>query len=112
MTLSSQPKGSLLCCEHTSNNILHGRRLVIDEQGWLHTGDIGQWLQSGTLQIIDRKKPIFKLSQGQYVQPDKMENIFKRSLYICQAFVHGDSLKVLYDQVYTIRIKYEVIVLD
>ena len=85
---------------------------MIDEQGWLHTGDIGQWLQSGTLQIIDRKKPIFKLSQGQYVQPDKMENIFKRSLYICQAFVHGDSLKVLYDQVYTIRIKYEVIVLD
>jgi len=68
-------------------------RLVIDEQGWLHTGDIGQWTDSGTLQIIDRKKPCFKLCQGQYISPDKIEKIFRRSPFIAQAFVHGDSLK-------------------
>lgn len=50
--------------------------------------------QNGTLKIIDRKKHIFKLSQGEYIAPEKIENIYVRSQYVAQVFVHGESLKV------------------
>lgn len=65
---------------------------TIDAEGWVHTGDIGQFLSNGTLKIIDRKKNIFKLSQGEYVAPDKIEGKITQSLYIAQVFVYGDSL--------------------
>ncbi|XP_066956154.1 long-chain-fatty-acid--CoA ligase 1 isoform X2 [Macrobrachium rosenbergii] len=68
-------------------------RETVDAGGWLHTGDIGQWLPTGALKIIDRKKHIFKLSQGEYIAPEKVENIYVRSPYVAQVFVHGESLK-------------------
>lgn len=52
--------------------------------------------QNGTLKIIDRRKHIFKLSQGEYIVPEKIENIYIRSQYVEQVFVHGESLKVGY----------------
>uniref|UniRef100_A0A8C7Y823 Long-chain-fatty-acid--CoA ligase n=1 Tax=Oryzias sinensis TaxID=183150 RepID=A0A8C7Y823_9TELE len=66
---------------------------TIDADGWVHTGDIGKWLPNGTLKIVDRKKHIFKLAQGEYIAPEKIENIYTRSDAVAQLFVHGDSLQ-------------------
>ncbi|XP_026185926.1 long-chain-fatty-acid--CoA ligase 1-like [Mastacembelus armatus] len=66
---------------------------TIDADGWVHTGDIGKWLLNGTLKIVDRKKHIFKLAQGEYIAPEKIEGIYMRSDAVAQVFVHGDSLQ-------------------
>ncbi|KAG9409113.1 hypothetical protein AC1031_019374 [Aphanomyces cochlioides] len=65
---------------------------AVDEDGWLRTGDIGVWTKDDRLKIVDRKKNIFKLSQGEYVAPEKIENVLVNCLYVAQPFVYGDHL--------------------
>ena len=68
-------------------------REAITEDGWLRTGDIGLWQPDGQLQIIDRKKNLLKLSQGEYVAVEKVENVLGRSSIVNQVFVHGSPLE-------------------
>ena len=65
----------------------------IDEEGWFHTGDIGQFIEGKYLKITDRKKEIFKTSGGKYIVPQAMENKFKESRFIEQMMVVGENQK-------------------
>lgn len=67
---------------------------VMDADGWLHTGDIGEMINKEFLKITDRKKEIFKTSGGKYIAPQVMENKFKESPFIDQLMVIGEGEKM------------------
>jgi long-chain acyl-CoA synthetase len=65
---------------------------TVDPEGWLHTGDIGELDERGFLRITDRKKDLFKTSNGKHVAPSSMEAIFKGVCpYASQLVVHGEG---------------------
>lgn len=52
------------------------------EDGWFHTGDIGQFLSDGSIRIVDRKKNLVKLKGGEYIALEKMEMTYGNSSYV------------------------------
>jgi len=68
-------------------------REAFDEDGWFHTGDLGHIEDGRFLMVTDRKKEIFKLSNGKFIAPQIIENIFKESPVIDQIMVIGEREK-------------------
>lgn len=66
---------------------------VIDDEGWFHTGDIGEFDEEGFLKITDRKKDLFKLSTGKYVMPQPIENQLGSEPLVDNAVVVGNDRK-------------------
>lgn len=64
---------------------------TIDEDGWLHSGDIGQLDEDGHLKIVDRKKNIIITSGGKNITPEYIENKLKSSPYIADAIIIGEA---------------------
>jgi len=114
--MSFRPRGEICFRGH---NVFQGYHKdpaktaeVLDSEGWLHTGDIGIINETGkvniqidfdeagrlidtlgSISIVDRKKNIFKLSQGEYVVPDRIEAVLVKSRLTQQVYLHGDSLQ-------------------
>ncbi|KAK4558223.1 hypothetical protein RGQ29_007832 [Quercus rubra] len=63
------------------------------KDGWFHTGDIGEMLPNGVVKIIDRKKNLIKLSQGEYVALEHLENVYVITPIVEDIWVYGNSFK-------------------
>ena len=63
------------------------------KDGWFYTGDVGHLEKNGHLYITDRKKDLFKLSNGKYVAPQLIESLLKESEFVSQVVVVGTGRK-------------------
>lgn len=68
-------------------------KAVFDDEGWFRTGDIGHMEEGKFLMVTDRKKEIFKLSNGKFIAPQIVENLFRESPIIDQIMVIGEHEK-------------------
>ncbi|WFD28405.1 long-chain-fatty-acid--CoA ligase [Malassezia nana] len=64
---------------------------AISEDGWLRTGDVGQWNADGTISIIDRKKNLVKLAGGEYIALERLESNYKSSSLVSNLCVYASS---------------------
>jgi len=65
--------------------------LLVD--GWVATGDVGRWNPNGSLSIIDRRKNLFKLAQGEYIAVEFVESVYSKVAAVNQLWIYGNSFK-------------------
>ncbi len=89
--------GEILC---KGNNVMMGYYKDVEktneaiQNGYFHTGDIGEFDADGFLKITDRKKEMFKTSGGKYIAPQVLENTLKQSRFIEQVMAIGEGQKM------------------
>ena len=92
------PRGELLIRGNTTfkgyfKNDAETKKSFTDD-GWFKTGDIASVDEMGRFSIIDRRKNVLKLAQGEYIAPERIEGVYLSALnYLAQAYVHGDSVQ-------------------
>jgi long-chain acyl-CoA synthetase len=69
-------------------------RAILGNDGWMHTGDVGQW-QNGRLKLIDRARDFLVTAGGKTISPSFIENILRASPYVAEAIVLGHGRKYL-----------------
>lgn len=98
VTDKPEPRGELLMRGNTlfngyyKNDEETSKAMTAD--GWFRTGDIASVDHLGRFRIIDRRKNVLKLAQGEYISPERIENVYLSHLtYLGQGYVHGDSVE-------------------
>ncbi|RKO93451.1 hypothetical protein BDK51DRAFT_51537 [Blyttiomyces helicus] len=64
---------------------------TVSSDGWLMTGDVGEWNPDGTISIIDRKKNLVKLANGEYIALEKLEAVYKMAQWVTNLALYADS---------------------
>ncbi|KAH8114997.1 long-chain-fatty-acid-CoA-ligase [Phellopilus nigrolimitatus] len=70
---------------------LNNDETIFTKDGWMRTGDVGQWNRDGTLSLIDRIKNLIKLQGGEYIALERLESIYKSCNFVSNICVHATT---------------------
>jgi long-chain acyl-CoA synthetase len=84
-------RGPAVNMEYYKRPDLNNDETIFTKDGWLRTGDVGQWNPDGTMSIIDRIKNLVKLQGGEYIALERLESTYKSCNLVSNICVHADT---------------------